>query len=391
MNTTNLQEEFDSTLSPAERELIVRARRFALERVAPHAREWEQDRQFPLDALRAACAEGLASIELPLELGGHGYRYSTKMRVAEEIAKIDFAFAFSLVNHANAMSRICKAAPAALIARLLARLRTGELIGCTALTEPEAGSDFAAIRTLARKVEGGWLVNGAKTWVTNGAAAAVAMTYAQTDPDQGWRGICCLLIEAERAGFLREPALAVQGAHAIGAGGFRLNDYFAADESLLFPPGDAFKTAMTNINGARTYVAAMCAGMLDSAIEHAVRHASRRSAFGQKVIDFQGLRWRLVDAATDLEALRLLAYRSARLIDEGKDALEAAAHAKRYAGTRVLGHLDACIQAMGANGTLADYPLMRHLTSAKMAAYTDGSTEIMNERLARALVERHQP
>ncbi len=390
MSRLNLQEQFDSTLSPPEQALIARARRFAEERVAPQARQWEQVRHFPLETLREACAEGLASIEVPAEHGGHGFRYSTKMRVAEEIAKIDFAFAFSLINHANAMSRICKAAPAALVARLLPRLESGELIGCTALTEADAGSDFAAIRTLARKAEGGWVVNGAKTWITNCAAAGVILAYAQTDPDKGWRGICCLLIEAEQAGFLRQPALALQGAHAIGTGGFRLNDYFAADESLLYPPGDGFKMAMTSINGARTYVAAMCAGMLDSGLAHAVRYASERSAFGQKVIEFQGLRWKLVDAATDLDALRLLAYRSARLIDEGADALEAAAHAKRFAGERVLGHLAACVQAMGANGLLADYPLMRHMTCAKLAAYTDGSTEIMNERLGRILVERYR-
>ncbi len=384
----NIQKQFDSTLSAGEQALIERARRFALERVAPYARQWEEEPHFPLEALREACAEGLASIELPVEHGGLGFGYAAKMRVAEEIARVDFAFAFSLINHANAMARIARIAPAALVARLLPRLRTGELIGCTALTEPEAGSDFAAIRTLARKVESGWLVNGEKTWITNGAAAGAVIAYAQTDPDKGWRGICCILIEAERAGFLRQPALAVQGAHAIGAGGFRLHDYFATDESVLSPAGDGFKMAMNNINGARTYVAAMCAGMLDAGLGHAIRYASERSAFGQKIIDFQGLRWKLVDAATDLEALRLLAYRSARLIDAGEDALEAAAHAKRFAGTRVLGHLDACIQAMGANGLLADYPLMRHMTCAKLAAYTDGSTEIMNERLGRALVER---
>jgi len=390
MSATNMQEQFDATLSAGERALIERARRFALEHVAPYARQWEEARHFPLQTLREACAAGLASIELPAEYGGHGFGYSAKMRVAEEIAKIDFAFAFSLINHANALARICKIAPAATVARLLPRLRTGELIGCTALTEPEAGSDFAAIRTLARKVEGGWRVNGAKTWITNGVAAGAVIAYVQTDPDKGWKGICCMLIEAERPGFVREPALAVQGGHAIGAAGFRLHDYFAADESLLFPAGEGFKMAMTNINGARTYVAAMCAGMLDASLEHAVRHASERSAFGQKVIEFQGLRWNLVDAATDLEALRLLAYRSARLIDAGEDALEAAAHAKHYAGTRVLGHLESCVQAMGANGLLADYPLMRHMTCAKLAAYTDGSTEIMNERLGKALIERYR-
>ena len=386
----DLQQQFDSMLSTEERTLIARAREFAEKRVAAQARQWERLRQFPLDTLREACAAGLATIEVPREHAGHGFRYSTKMRIAEEIAKHDFAFAFALINHHNAMARLAISAQAPVVARLMPRLLTGDLIACTALTEPEAGSDFSAIRTLARKVDGGWIVNGDKTWITNAAAASVATTYAQTDPGKGWKGICCLVIEAERPGFQRQPALSTQGGYAIGAGGFRLDDYFAPDEALLYAPGDGFKMALASINGARTYVAAMCAGMLDSALGHAVRYANERVAFNQKLIEFQGLRWTLVDAANDLEALRLLAYRSARLIDQGADAVEAAAHAKRYAGERVLGHLGACVQAMGANGLLDEYPLMRHMTCAKIAAYTDGTTEIMNERLGKALVDRYR-
>jgi acrylyl-CoA reductase (NADPH) len=132
----------------------------------------------------------------------------------------------------------------------------------------------------------------------------------------------------------------------------------------------------------------MCAGMLDAALDHAVRYASRRTAFGRPVIEFQGLQWSLVDADTDLAALRLLAYRAAQQIDAGDDADVSAAQAKKLAGSRVLGHLAACVQAMGANGLRADHPLMRHLNACKIAAFTDGTTEMMNERLGKLLVRR---
>ena len=123
---------------------------------------------------------------------------------------------------------------------------------------------------------------------------------------------------------------------------------------------------------------------------HAVRYASQRQAFGRELIEFQGLRWSLVDADTDLASLRLLAYRAARQIDAGESAEEAAARAKKLAGQRTLGHLAACIQAMGANGLRSDHPLMRHLLACKTACFTDGTTEMMNERLGKLMAERYR-
>ena len=154
---------------------------------------------------------------------------------------------------------------------------------------------------------------------------------------------------------------------------------------MLHPPGAAFKAALAGINGARAYVAAMCCGMLQASLETAVRYTQQRKTFGQAVIDHQGVRWKLVDAAADLEAARLLTYRAARLIDEGKDAVLPAAYAKKFATDMAVQRIADCIQAMGANGLRAEYPLARHLAGAKIAAYTDGSIEMMNERIGAAL------
>ena len=205
------------------------------------------------------------------------------------------------------------------------------------------------------------------------------MAYAQTDKSLGYRGIICLAIEAERPGFHREKPFELHGGHAIGVGGFRLVDYFAPDEAVLHPPGKAFKAALAGINGARAYVAAMCCGMLQASLETAVRYTQQRRTFGQPVIEHQGVRWKLVDAA------RLLCYRAARLIDEGADAVMPAAYAKKFATDMAVQRIADCIQAMGANGLRADYPLARHLAGAKIAAYTDGSIEMMNERIGAGL------
>jgi alkylation response protein AidB-like acyl-CoA dehydrogenase len=157
---------------------------------------------------------------------------------------------------------------------------------------------------------------------------------------------------------------------------------------VIYPPGEGFKAAMNGVNRARVHVSAMNAGLLDSSLSTALKYGQERKAFNSSLLDFQGLRWSLVDVATDLEALRLLTYRGARLIDAGEDAQEAAAMAKKFGSDRTLQGVAACIQAMGANGLRADYPLARHLAAAKLLTYTDGSTEMMNERIGHLLRKR---
>ena len=379
--------EFDATLSAAERDLIVVARDFGRQEVAPRAMRFAVDHAMPLDLLRKACDVGLARIELPIAAGGHGFHFSAKMRAVEELAKYDFGFAFSLVNHHNATVRVA-AANAAVARRLLPAMLRGEFIGCAAYTEPGHGSDLSQLETTAERVEGGWRLNGSKTWVSNGAVADVAITLAQTERGSGGRGLATFVVEASRPGFSRATPLELDAVYAIGLGGFSLRDYFLEDESLLESPGPSFRSALSSINGARTYVAAMCAGMLESAIDAALDYGRERQAFGHNLVDFQGLRWSLVDAQTDLAALRLLTYRAARAIEAGRAVEQDAARAKKFAGERTLPHIAACIQAMGARGLRGDVPLVRHLSACKAAAFADGSTEMMNERLGKLMVDQ---
>jgi alkylation response protein AidB-like acyl-CoA dehydrogenase len=375
----------DEFLTPEETAVVARARAFAEEHVAPNAARWEWERHYPLETIKAACAAGLNTIELARQHGGQGLSFSCKLRAFEEIARHDFAFAFALINHHNACARFARDGQPAHVARLLPRMIAGEVIGCAGLSEPNVGSDFGGLEMTAMRVDGGWKLNGAKAWITNAAVAGLSVAYAQTDKAQGYRGIACFAIEAERPGFQRDKPFELHGGHAIGVGGFRLVDYFAPDEALLKPPGEGFKAALAGINGARAYVAAMCCGMLQASLETAVRYTQRRKSFGQPVIEHQGVRWKLADAATDLEAARLLAYRAARLIDTGGDAVLPAAYAKKFATDMAVQRIADCIQAMGANGLRADYPLARHLADAKIAAYTDGSIEMMNERIGAGL------
>jgi len=374
-------------LLPDEARLLEAARAFSRREVAPNAARWERERAYPRDAIRAAAALGLARIQVPAAHGGLDLRYRAKLRVVEEIARDDFGFAFALVNTHNAASRLARDGNDSQRARYLDGLMRGELIGAVSLTEPAAGSDFAAIKTRAERVAGGWRLNGEKAWLTNGAAVDMVVVYAQTDAAAGASGIAAFVVDAKRAGFARGAPYALAGAHTIGAAGFRLADYFAADEDLFYAPGAGFKTALASITGARIYVAAMCCGMVEEALALALARARARNSFGRPLLERQGLRWMLADVATDLEAARLLAYRASRLLEDGRDAVLAAAHAKKFAARMAEQRLPQCMQVFGAEGLMDAHPLGRHLAAARAAHYADGTTEIQNERIA-AYLER---
>jgi alkylation response protein AidB-like acyl-CoA dehydrogenase len=376
--------EFD--FKPHERRLIETARAFARDYMRPRAADWEASRKMPRDALKEAARVGLTYLDAP----GPDHpqiSFACKLLVLEALSEEDFGFAFSLTNTQGIASRIAVSGTDSQKERFLADLQSTKRLGATCLSEPGAGSDFAGITTNATKVDGGWRLNGAKGWITNAAEADVFIVHAQTDPALRGKGIATFLVDGTKPGFERTAPESLLGGHAIGVGGFTLTDYFVPDDDVLSLPGEAFKTAMASVNRARTYVAGMVNAMVRSSLRHAASYGAKRQAFGKSLLENQGLSWSLTDVANQLEASKLLTYRAAQIIDEGGDAMLPAAHAKKFAGDYGVHAISACIQAMGARGMRSDIPLSRHLACAKLACYTDGSTEMMNERLAKSLAE----
>lgn len=372
-------------LADHEENRIADAARFAREVVAPQAAGWEIERMLPVAVLREAAAAGLTGLVVPQGDGGQGLSFSAQGRVLEELAAADLAFAFTLVVHNNLMRSIAGNGTPEQKARYLPRLVSAELIGAFLLTEPRGGSDAAAIETTARREGDGWVIDGAKAWITNTSTAGLLSVYAQTDPQAGGKGIACFLVEADAPGVTREPPYRMLGGHAMGAGGFRFEGCRVGDDALMLPPGQGFRAALGGIDIARASVAAMCCGLLRSGLDTALEYVSSRPAFGQTLADFQGLQWMLADVATDLHACRLMAYDALRAIDATGAAPMQAAHAKKFATRAALKGLTDCMQAMGANGLRHDFPLARHLAGAKVAQYLDGATEVQNVVISRAL------
>ncbi|WP_419915081.1 acyl-CoA dehydrogenase family protein [Candidatus Poriferisodalis sp.] len=359
--------------------------------VAPNVNLWESEKRMAPEALRDASEIGLLAMEVPAALGGLGMSFAQKCRIVEVLSAVSMPFAFSLVNTGNVAARVARLGSDAHRERYLADLMAGRRFGSTALTEPGAGSDFANIATTATPVDGGWRLDGVKAWITNAAHSDVIFCYAQTEPGSRGRGIASFLVDGTRPGFERLAPYELAGGHLIGTGGFRLDGYIAEADDLIGPPGQAFIAAMSSVNGARTYVAAMCCAMVEATLASAVRYGAGREAFGKPVIAHQGLAWKLAGVQNRLEAAQLLTARAVEAVTtslrtgDASEAILPAAHAKKFATETAEADIAACIQAMGAEGLRSDHPGGHHLIGARIANYVDGSTEIQTDRIARSL------
>ena len=379
-------------LGEHEAALVESAAAFTRRSIAPFATQWDSARRpLPREVFGDWAECGLMSLQLSPAAGGPGASFFCKVAVAETIARSCMPSAFALINAQGSVTRMEREGTPDQVRRYLPQLKTGERICAPAMTEPEVGSDFAAIATSADKVPGGWRLNGTKAWVTNGTHVDLLVVYAQTDSGSARAGIASFIVDCHAEGVVREPAYRLTGGHVIGASEIRLDDVFVPDDDLLAPAGQAFKAALRTVSAARTHVAAMACGIVANSLERAVAFAHRRHSFGRLLIKHQGLRWSLADVATNLEAARGLVRRAADLVERGEDATLAAAQAKRYAAEMAVRSVGSCMQAMGAIGLREDEPFARHLASARIACYVDGTTEMQRDRIGFMLGDHYGP
>jgi alkylation response protein AidB-like acyl-CoA dehydrogenase len=376
-------------LADVDRDYIARAERFADAFIKPNAGEWERRRQpgLPPDVVAAWTETGLLNACVPQSFGGGGASFLAKVGIVEVIARQCLVSSFALVNVLNGPLRLVQNGTDDQRARYLPGLMRGDAIIGLALTEPQSGSDFAATATRAERVEGGWKLTGRKAWVTHATIATLGIVYAQTDPALRAKGIAAFLVDLRGEGCTIPAPYALETGSVAGVCDLVFEDCFVPDADVFLHPGEAFAKALGSINAARTHVAAMCCGMVGESLAVATDYARERKAFGKPIVEHQGLRWKLADIAADLEAARLLTYRSADLVEQGGDAMAAAAIAKKVAVEMAARCLPECMQALGANGLRSDYPIARHLLAAKIAAFVDGTNEIQRERIGRLLAD----
>lgn len=378
---------WDERLNSQELGLVKQAQTFSREVLVPLLAAGHSNVPLSKTVIKQWASTGLQGMQTPRDLGGKGASYAAKIRVVMELARTSFSAAFALNNSHSMVQMVATRAPEAIRNLYLNDLLKGNLVASVALTEPTGGSDLGAMRTLARKTDGGWVINGVKSWITNSATTDLVVVAAQTS--QGTRGIGRFIVPMDTSGVTRLEPHRLAAGGASGVGGISFNDVFVPDLNLLEGPGDGFKRAMEAINAARVHVAAMAVAVLEGALGQAVRYCQTRQAFGRALLEHQGLRWQLVEVATTLEAANLLVLHAAEIVQSEGDASVASAYAKKFATSVVVRGVEQCMQAIGAASMFEDVGLARQLAEVKMAAYADGTTEILNERIGISLVKSY--
>ncbi|WP_426256679.1 acyl-CoA dehydrogenase family protein [Sphingomonas sp. DC2300-3] len=361
-------------------------RAFAQERLRPASAGFEAAGGYPPDLFRQLGDLGLMGMTAPADVGGAGTDYVSYALALIELAAADGALS-TIVSIQNSImvSGLLKDGSAAQQARWLPRLVSGDAIGAFALTESDAGSDAAAIRTTATRIDGGWRLNGAKQFITSGRIAGVAMVIAVTDPTAGRKGMSAFLVPTDTPGYVVDKVEHKLGQAASDTCALRFVDCDVPADALLGEEGRGYAIALANLEAGRIGIAAQSVGMAQAALDIAVAYARDRRSFGKSIIEHQAVGFRLADLATQLEAARQLVLHAAALKDAGEPALTAASMAKLFASEAAERIVSGAIQTLGGYGYLEEFGLARIYRDVRVCQIYEGTSDIQRMVIARAL------
>ena len=362
-------------------ELVGRVRHFVAEEVVPRAASIDRENAFPADVYRRMGEEGLLGLARPQGAGKTTLEWAVWI---EELAAASATVA-DIVCSADLVALILDEHGTQEQKSMIGPLLAGETVGAFALTETQAGSNAAAIQTVARREGGSYILEGEKAWITCAQVADWAIVLAKTDQEAGTRGISAFLVERGAFQSNDEP-YDMMGQRGTGVGELRLDACRVPGGAMVGEPGGGYKLAMKALDSGRIGIAALSVGLARAAYEAAVDFAGRREQFGQAISSFQGIRWMLVDMATDIEAARLLVHRAARLRDAGARHTTESAMAKLRASDVAMRVTVEALQIHGASGYSRDLPLERFVRDAKLTQIYEGTNQIQREVLARQLL-----
>ena len=392
MSTTAIQRNASpqplTALSDEEKMFRNVVRRFARDEVGPHVRAMDEAGVFRKDLLRQFFDVGLMAIEIPEEYGGQGGTFFQSVLAIEELAAVDPTAAVivdvqnTLVNNA-----ILRWATEEQKHRYLPRLAT-EGIGAYALSEAGSGSDAFALQTRATRDGDGWVLNGRKMWITNAAEAGLFLLFANANPEAGYKGITCFLIEPDFPGFAVGKKEDKLGIRASSTCELILDNCRVPAANVLGEVGKGYKVAIETLNEGRIGIGAQMAGLARGALDHAVAYAQQRRQFGKPISDFQGVQFELAQMAVEVEAARLLVYNAARLRDAGMPYVNEAAMAKYYGSVIAEQCASRAVEVLGGVGFTRDYPVEKLYRDAKIGRIYEGTSNMQRIVIAKHLLER---
>jgi alkylation response protein AidB-like acyl-CoA dehydrogenase len=377
--------DFDFT---EEQEAIRRTvRDFAETEIKPHVLEWDEAQHFPRDLFRRMGELGLMGVTFPEEFGGAGLGYIEYSITVEELARVDGSIGLSIAAHNSLCSNhIFEYGSDRQRVELVTPLARGEKLGSWALTEPAAGSDASAMRTIAVQRDGGWVINGSKNFITHGISSDVCVVMAITDRELRSRGISAFVVERGNPGFLTGRKENKLGVRASETASIIFEDCIVPDDNLIGERGRGFVNAMQILDGGRIAIAALATGIAQGAYESALRYSKERYQFGKPIAEFEAIQFKLADMAIQIDAARLLTLRAARLKDQKRTVTKEASMAKLYASEMAVKVCEEAIQVHGGYGYIKDYPPEKYWRDAKICTIGEGTSEVQRLVIARELL-----
>lgn len=361
-------------------------RDFAQDRLRPNSAAYEAAGGYPEGLFEEVAGLGLLGMVAPEQFGVAGADYVSYALSLIELAAADGALS-TIVSIQNSLlvGGLLAQGSEAQKQRFLPDLIGGRMIGAFALTESDAGSDAAALRTRAVRVEGGWRLNGAKQFITSGRIAGLTMVFAVTDPAAGKKGMSAFLVPTDRPGYVVDKVEHKLGQAASDTCAIRFDDLFVEDDLLFGTEGRGYNIALANLEAGRIGIAAQCVGMAQAALDIAVGYARDRHSFGKPIIEHQAVGFRLADLATRLEASRQLVLHAAACKDAGKPCLQEASMAKLFASEAAEAIVSGAIQTLGGYGYLEEYGLAKIYRDVRVCQIYEGTSDIQRMVIARGL------
>ena len=373
-----------------EQELLRRSvREFAETEIRPHVREWDQDQHFPIELMPKLAALGLLGIQFPEQYGGAAMSAIDYCICIEELSRVDPGVALSVAAHNGlCSSHIFLFGTEAQKQQFLVPLVRGEKIGAWGLTESTSGSDAAGMRTTATRAGACWVLNGSKAFTTHGRVCDVMVVMAVTDRTAGRKGISAFIAEQGTAGMAPGKKEDKLGMRASETSEVLFENCRIPADQLLGAEGQGFVNTMQVLDAGRIGIAALAVGLAQGAYEAALRYARERKSFGKPISSFQAIQWKLADAATKIEAARLLTYHAAYLKGRGQRTTLESSMAKLYASEIAVKVADDCVQIHGGYGFVKDYPAEKYFRDVKLTTIGEGTSEIQRLVIARQLLSR---
>jgi len=378
----------DFTYTDEQNQLRRSVREFAEGEILPHVMEWDEVSHFPSEIMPKLAEMGLLGIIFPEEYGGSGLGYIEYVIAIEELSRVDGSVGIIVAAHNSLCSNhIFKFGSEAQKQKYLSPLARGKTIGAWSLTEPEAGSDAGGTRTTAKRDGNHWVINGAKTFTTNGHYADVCVAMAVTDKSKASHGISAFIIEKGTPGFKPGKKENKLGLRASDTSEVIFSDCRVPLENLLGDEGEGFTGSLKILDGGRISIAALALGMAQGALDAAIEYAKQRKQFGQPISEFQAIQFKLADMVTEVEAASLLVYQAAWLADKNNVRFtRESSMAKLFASEVAVRVANECVQIHGGYGFIKDYPAEKFYRDVKLCTIGEGTSEIQKLVIARQLL-----